>query len=153
MSQGRLLHIHTAARTGRPMAAHDAAVAVAGAGIEGDRYANTQGKYSRFPGVREVTLFEIEVIRDLKDQHGIDMLPHEHRRNLTTEGVELEQLIGITFQIGDVQLEGLRPCRPCRYLNMMSKKQISARLTDRAGLYCRIITGGKLSIGDPITTR
>lgn len=150
MGQGTLLYIHTTARTGRPMVSHETAIAVADQGIDGDRYAAGNGKYSRSPGAREVSLFEIETIRALKVEHGIDLHPREHRRNLTTEGIALHELVGRTFSVGEVTLEGLRPCRPCRYLNMTSKKQIFTLLTDRAGLLCRVVTGGALRVGDPI---
>jgi len=150
MIQGTLLHIHTAARTGRPMVSHETAVAITDQGIESDRYAAGLGRYSRSPGGREVTLFEIETARALKEECGIDLHPHEHRRNLTTEGIVLEELVGKTFSVGEVTLEGLRPSKPCRYLNMMSKKQIFTMLNDRAGLFCRVVSGGTLLVGAPI---
>ena len=150
MGQGTLLHIHTTARTGRPMASQSSAKAVVGRGIEGDRYAGGTGKYSRSPDVREITLFPVETIHALHAEHGIELLPHEHRRNLTTQGIEPDDLIGKTFFVGDVMLEGLRPCAPCRYLNLMSKKQMFTLLTGRAGLFCRIVSGGTFHVGDRI---
>ena len=150
MTDGTLLQIHTAVATGRPMTEQEAVRAIPGLGLEGDRYANSKGKYSRSPGVREVTFFEAEVLVRLKEDYGIDLQPREHRRNLTTEGVVLSHLIGQTFSIGDVTFEGLRPCRPCRYLNLMSKKQVSARLENQAGLFCRVLSEGTLRLGDPI---
>ncbi len=132
------------------MVANESAQAIEGEGIAGDRYAMGKGKYSRSPGGREVTLFENETILALKQEHGIELRPQEHRRNLTTEGIRLDDLIGKTFKIGDVILEGLRSCRPCRYLNVMSKKQVFTHLTDRSGIYARIVSGGTLRCGDEI---
>ncbi len=150
MNQGTLLHIHTSVRTGRPMVSHQKVTVVPGKGIAGDRYFTGSGKYSRSPGVRDITLFEIETIDALKNESGIELLAKEHRRNLTTEGVVLSALIGQTFTIGEVRFEGVGRCNSCRYLNIMSKKQISVRLADRAGLFCRVVTGGELNVGDPI---
>ncbi len=132
------------------MVPHDSALVVAGQGIEGDRYAAGHGKYSRSPGMRDVTIFDIATIRALKEELGIELHPHEHRRNLTTQGIANEKMVGRTFSIGEVIFEGLRPCRPCRYLNMMSKKQIYTHLMERAGLYCRVVSGGTLRVGNPI---
>ncbi|MEP2533228.1 MOSC domain-containing protein [Shimia sp.] len=150
MDQARLLHIHTAVRTGRPMVSSEFVVAITDQGIEGDRYATGLGKYSRSPGARGITLFPIETIREMQSQHGPDLLVHEHRRNLTTEGIDPNDLIGQKFTIGDVTLEGLRPCQPCRYLNMMSKKQVSTLLANRAGVFCQVVSGGTLKVGDLI---
>ncbi|MGI9355173.1 MAG: MOSC domain-containing protein [Rhizobiaceae bacterium] len=148
--QGTLLHIHTAARSGRPMLSLESALAVVEQGIAGDRYAAGLGRYSRSPGLREITLFEVETIQALREELKVDLQPHEHRRNLTTEGIALDDLVGTTFSVGEVVLEGLGPCRPCRYLNMMSKKQIFTKLADRAGLFCRVVSGGTLHVGDRI---
>ncbi len=151
MGNGRLLHIHTAPRSGRPMVSHQSAIAVADAGLEGDRYLEGNGRFSRSPGSRDVTLFENEMLHALKQERGLELRPQEHRRNLTTEGVALMQLVGKTFSVGAVILEGLRPCNTCRFLNVAARKQVSVPLTDRAGLICRVVKGGSINVSDPIT--
>ncbi|WP_170406594.1 MOSC domain-containing protein [Ruegeria arenilitoris] len=153
MNNGKLLYIHTAVRTGRPMVSHESAIAVADAGLEGDRYLKGDGRFSRSPGSRDVTLFENEVLEALKKEHGLELQPNEHRRNLTTEGVALAQLVGKTFTVGAVTLEGLRPCNTCRFLNVASRKQVSVPLADRAGLICRVVKGGTINVSDPIKQR
>jgi MOSC domain-containing protein YiiM len=150
MIDGKLLHIHTAARTGRSMVAHEERVASRAVGLEGDRYALGMGKYSNSPDYREITLFEIEVIHALKEDRGIDLMPADHRRNLTTQGIGLNHMIGKTLSIGEISVEVMRPCKPCRYLNLMSKKQISVALSDQAGVFARILTSGRIRIGDAI---
>ncbi|MEX0305014.1 MAG: MOSC domain-containing protein [Leisingera sp.] len=150
MRNATILHIHTTSGSGRPMKAHQSIRALAGEGLEGDRYAVGKGKFSCSPGVREVTLFEAETLRFLEAQHGIRLDPHEHRRNLTTEGVALDQLSGQIFSIGEAVFEGLRPCAPCRYLNIMSRKQVSARLTGQAGLICKVVRSGTIAVSDQI---
>ena len=114
---GVLLAIHTAPEASAPMVEHDAARLVEGVGIEGDRYAAARGTYSHKPHAdRQVTLIEMETLDALARDHGIDLAPHETRRNLTTAGVPLNHLVGREFRVGEVVLVGGRLNVPCQYL-------------------------------------
>jgi MOSC domain-containing protein YiiM len=150
MWQGWLRHIHVAEGGRAPMQARDTARLVAGKGIEGDRYAMGRGHYSEFPDIREVTLIETETLAALLRDHGVTLLPHEHRRNLTTEGVPLNHLVGRRFRVGETVLEGGRLNTPCKYLDLVTGKSVCDLLTHRSGLNARIITGGTISPGDQI---
>src|SRR5687767_2650475 len=98
------------------MESRDEVKAIAGVGLEGDRYATRNGKYSDTPGTgREVTLVEREAIAAVRAD-GLDLADHETRRNLLTEGVPLNHLVGRTFRVGDVVLRGVRLAEPCSYL-------------------------------------
>ena len=108
MWHGTLLQIHTCPAARAPMQPQTTARLLAGEGIEGDRYALNTGTYSPFPDIREVTLIEVETLLALARDHRIDLAPHEHRRNLTTEGVPLNHLVGRRFRVGSVLLEGGR---------------------------------------------
>ena len=89
---GELLHVHVAAGASAPMRALEQARLVAGVGIEGDRYATRSGTYSSRHHVdRQITLIEFETLEALARDHGIELAAHEHRRNLTTRGVPLNQ--------------------------------------------------------------
>ena len=136
-----------------PMRALSEVEAVAGVGLTGDRYALGIGFYSprpTDPGARELTLVEGEVLDWLAAQHGIALPPTEHRRNLTTRGVQLEPLIGKRFSIGDVVLEGVRDCPPCDHLDQVTGKRVMRPLLGRAGIRARIVRGGTMRIGDAI---
>jgi MOSC domain-containing protein YiiM len=75
----------------------------AGIGLEGDRYALGMGHYSENHRVsRDITLVEAEVLDDLHCDHGVALPPGGTRRNLTTRGIRLPELIGRQFLIGDV---------------------------------------------------
>jgi hypothetical protein len=78
------------------MSAQPSAELIAGAGIQGDRYAigTDTGTYSEFPDVREVTLIEMETLEALARDHDIELQAIEHRRNLTTRDVPLNHLVG-----------------------------------------------------------
>src|SRR4051812_47844576 len=59
MFEGRLVAIYTPAEAGKPMEAHDDVGAIAGVGLDGDRYATAVGAHSQTPGSgRQVTLVE-----------------------------------------------------------------------------------------------
>jgi MOSC domain-containing protein YiiM len=150
MWQGWLRHIHVAEVGRAPMQARDQAKLIPGKGIAGDRYATGRGHYSEFPDIREVTLIETETLAALLRDHGVTLLPHEHRRNLTTEGVPLNHLVGRRFRVGEAVLEGGRLNTPCKYLDLVTGKAVCDLLIHRSGLNARIITGGTISPGDQI---
>jgi MOSC domain-containing protein YiiM len=150
MWEGRLLHIHIAPQGRAPMQQLERVHAVAGLGLEGDRYATGRGHYSEFPDVREVTLIEVETLEALARDHTTILDPAEHRRNLTVQDVPLNHLVGRRFRVGPVLLEGGRLNTPCRYLDLVTGKTVCDLLTHRSGLNCRIIEGGELRPGDTI---
>jgi hypothetical protein len=150
MWRGKLLHIHTAPVARAPMEPHETAILIAGEGIEGDRYLSGTGTYSQITDVREVTLIEVETLIALRRDHGVELAPHEHRRNLTTEGVPLNHLVGRQFWVGPVQLEGARLNTPCKYLDLVTGKAVCDLLIHRSGLNCRIVEGGDINLGDAI---
>ena len=124
---------------------------VAGIGIEGDRYAAGLGTYSkRYHIDRQVTLIEIEVLESIVRDRGIELLPSEHRRNLTTRGVPLGHLVGQYFRVGDCVLYGGRLNVPCLYLETLIAKKVFKPLINRSGLNCRIVVGGTICIRDLI---
>ncbi|MGE0035979.1 MAG: MOSC domain-containing protein [Xanthobacteraceae bacterium] len=146
--KGELLHIHVAPVASSEMAELDAAMLVAGRGIEGDRYFLGTGTYSKLPGMREVTLFEMEVLDALArndpplQQAPIRLDASEHRRNLTVRGVPVGHLVGVRFRIGEVVLRGARLNFPCKYLERLLKRPVYQALYNRSGLNCEVETGG-----------
>jgi MOSC domain-containing protein YiiM len=150
---GEVVAIHVAAAKGKPMQALGEAQVVAGRGITSDRYAEQRGFYSPRPaedGGRELTLFEAEVLDALARDFAIELGAHEHRRNVTTRGVRLDDLLGQQFRIGSVVCQGVRPCTPCEYLQGLTGKPILTPLVDHGGLRARVLEGGTIRPGDPI---
>ena len=149
--QGELLHIHMAPIASALMRALPVTRLIAGTGIEGDRYATKLGTYSKKHHIdRQVTLIEIETLEALARDHGVELAPHEHRRNLTTRGVPLNHLVGRYFRVGGCVLYGGRLNVPCRYLEDLVGKKVFKPLLNRSGLNCRIIVGGIIRVGDRI---
>lgn len=148
---GRVEAIHIAEASGAPMRALERVRAMAGIGLEGDRYAVGGGTWSEHPaGDRDLTLVEAETIESLANDNGIVLGPGETRRNVTTRGVALDELIDREFTIGAVRCLGVRRCEPCTHLQALVGKPILRPLVHRGGLRTLILTDGEFGVGDPI---
>jgi len=146
--KGELLHVHVAVAASAPMRELAEARLLAGKGIEGDRYAERTGTYSaRHHEDRQITLIEVETLEALARDHGIELAPHEHRRNVTTRGVPLNHLVARSFRVGECVLYGGRLNVPCQYLEDLLGKKVFKPLLNRSGLNCRIVTGGTIRPG------
>ena len=133
------------------MVAVDRVRAIAGVGLEGDRYATRSGTWSPDPRVdRDITLIEAEVIEDLAATDGIVLAPGETRRNVTTRGIRLNDLVGKRFRVGAVQCEGVQLCEPCSHLQGLTRDGVLRGMVHRAGLNANVITGGTIATGDEV---
>jgi MOSC domain-containing protein YiiM len=155
MFEGRLEAIYIGEAKGGPLSPVETVVAVAGAGLQGDRYFRQAGTFSK-PGQadREVTLIEAEAVEAFTQESGSAFQPHEARRNLLTQNVPLNHLVGQTFAVGDVILRGIRLCEPCTHLEKLTRKGVRQGLLHRAGLRAQILRGGTLRPGNlvrPVT--
>ncbi|MGO8954089.1 MAG: MOSC domain-containing protein [Rhodomicrobium sp.] len=153
---GTLEFIHIAPAASYEMEELKEARLIPGRGIEGDRYFNGTGTYSPKPGVREVTLIEMEVLDALArndppiQDKPIMLAPADHRRNLTTRGVPLHHLVGKRFRAGEAVLKGGRLNFPCKYLEELLGLPVFLPLYNRSGLNCWIEEGGIIRQGDAI---
>ncbi len=143
--------IHLAAAAREPMVSVEEVHAVAGRGLEGDRYFDGSGTYSDEEGEgRAVTLIEVEALERLRAEYDIDLEPSESRRNIATQGISLDQLIGREFRVGEVRMRGIRSCEPCAHLMEMTGKKVLRGLVHRGGLRAEIVSDGTIHVGDPI---
>lgn len=137
--------------TGAPEAVLTAR-AVAGQGLEGDRYFTGQGTWSYERRLwSELTLIEAEAL-EAASASGVHLDPGAARRNVVTAGVELGSLIGRRFSIDEVELVGERPCDPCRHLDRLTGQPVKAALVGRGGLRASIVAGGMLRVGARVLT-
>ena len=59
--------------------------------------------------------------------------------------------MGKKILVGNVELEGIELCRPCRHLTeMLDKKNILKEFMRKGGLRCQILSSSKIYIGDKI---
>jgi MOSC domain-containing protein YiiM len=152
MFTGEVVAIYIASDEGKPTETVAEVRALAGLGLEGDRYARQEGKFSQKddPG-REVTLIESEAIAALKADYGIDLGLGGSRRNIVTRGVPLNHLVDREFQVGDTTLRGVELCEPCGYLEGLTEKGIRKGLAHRGGLNAQIVSEGLIRQGDEIS--
>lgn len=153
MAAGRVEAIHVAPERGTPPQSRQRALATPGSGLDGDRYARGRGTWCRHGERgrgRDLTLVEAEELERLALDFGIALAPGESRRNVTTRGVRLNELVGRRFAVGAVVCEGIRLCEPCTYLEEVTGKPIREPLVHRAGLRADIVAGGEIAVGDPI---
>jgi MOSC domain-containing protein YiiM len=115
--------------------------AVAGKGLEGDRYFFPDGAK---PG-QALTLVEQDVVEE------VGLPPGATRRQLTVSGTGLNDLIGKRFRVGAVECYGVELCEPCLHLEEMTRPGIIKELVHRAGINADILTDGTIAVGDEIT--
>jgi MOSC domain-containing protein YiiM len=153
MFQGKLLAIAIARQAKGPMENIESVEVVAGEGLRGDRYGAGVGA-AQFKGRRkpenEVTLIAREAIEAANDEFNFSIEHLATRRNLLTQGVRLNDLVGKTFRVGQVKLKGLELCEPCGYLERRTFAGIQAALKHRGGLRCSVIDGGTIGVGDRV---
>ena len=150
-ARGTVLSIHIATAASAPILSVAEVQAIAGKGLEGDRYYLQTGTYSKTPGSgREVTLIEIEAMEALRREYQIDVEAAQARRNIVTQGVALNHLIDREFAVGEVLLRGTRLCEPCSHLEKLTVKGIMRGLIHRGGLRADIVRGGIIRLGDTI---
>ena len=151
---GSVVALFTVDRMAAPMNKVEQLCALAGRGIEGDRYFLGTGTYSKKPEPgRQVTLIKSEVLESLKDKFEITVKPEESRRNILTRGIEINDLIGAEFFVGTVRLWAHRITQPCPYLEkLLDQPGLYKELWDNGGISCEILSDGVIKVGDLITT-
>ena len=119
--------------------------ALAGRGLEGNRYF-----FDDAPAGTALTLIAVEAVEAMEREHGISMEPRESRRNVVTRGIDVNALVGKRFRIGDVECEGVELCEPCTTLEGMTKPGVIKGLVHRGGLNADILSDGAINVGDAV---
>ena len=116
---------------------------VAGSGIRGDRYFDHK---EDFKG--QITFFAAEVFEEVKRGFDLPELdPGAFRRNVVISGVQLNDLIGRRFRIGDVEFEGSEEAKPCYWMNRACAEGVEELLRGKGGLRASIRRNGTLRRG------
>jgi MOSC domain-containing protein YiiM len=156
MWKGSVVGITISAEGSGPMVAVEQVNAVAGQGLEGDRYFLKQGTFTNNENVtgRQVTLIESESIEALEHESGITIAAKDARRNIVTKDVPLNHLVGREFCVGSVRMRGVRLSEPCLHMAALvdeaNKDTIRLALLHRAGLRADILNDGTIRVGDEI---
>jgi hypothetical protein len=142
---GAVSGILIAPRAEAPLARVEAAVALPGRGLAGDRYAKGAGTFSAPGRGYELTLVEGEVLDE------VQLSWEDARRNIVTTGISLNALVGKRFRVGPVECIGRRLAEPCAHLEKLARPGLLRPLVHRGGLRADIVSGGTISIGDEIS--
>jgi MOSC domain-containing protein YiiM len=121
--------------------------AYAGRGLEGNRYFWEDGDA---PPGRGVTLIAAEAMDAVALEGNVSIEPAATRRNVLTRGIDVNELVGKRFRIGDVECQGVELCEPCAHLESMTQPGVIKALAHRGGLNADILTDGEIRVGDPV---
>ena len=116
-------------------------------GIVGDRHFNEfNDPYN------QLSLIESENIDYYNIKYGLNISYIDFRRNIVTKGIQLNDLVGKKILVGDVELEGIDLCRPCKHLSeTLGQENIIKEFLRRGGLRCKILTSSCIRVGDKIS--
>jgi hypothetical protein len=146
VSSGTVEAMFIAPDAGAPAQPVEHVRALAGRGLDGDRHVAARGTFpSGVPG-SALTLIEAEVC----DSFTPPLTADEHRRNVVTQGIDLNALVGHEFLIGTVRCRGVRLCEPCTVIEGYASRPVLRRLVHRGGLRADILEDGELRLGDVV---
>ena len=117
---------------------------LAGRGIEGDRYLDFKENY-----MGQVTFFAWEVHERMCAQFGVrEKSPGIFRRNIITEGADLNALIGVEFEVQGVRFLGTQESAPCHWMNKAFAEGAEAALKGHGGLRAKILSDGVVRVSE-----
>ena len=99
----------------------------------------------------QITLIEIENINHYNKITGTQIPAINFLRNIVTEGIRLNALVGKEFFIGKIKVRANDLCRPCKNLQeSIHQKNTVKELLHTGGLRCEILSSGKICVQDQI---
>ena len=148
-----LTAIFVAASAGEPMHAINSAEAIHGRGLQGDRYSEDMGYWKSIDGC-QLTLITQHDLMQAKKGTGVEFQQAldngSHRRNLVIDQLHTKNLEGRKFRIGTAVFSYDKPRPPCAYLDKVSGKGMCRALAHHSGVCLRVVSGGKLTVGDTV---
>ena len=147
----KLLHIYISpghnffGRHGKPAGKHpthelESVECVAGQGLRGDRFFNFKDDYKG-----QITLFAAEVFEAMQIALRVhDRNPAVLPRNIISQGIDLNTLIGREFEVQGIRFLGTAECTPCYWMDQAFGPGAEEFLKGRGGLRAKILTSGIL---------
>jgi MOSC domain-containing protein YiiM len=139
----RILHIHIAPAEGAPVQAREEVTLDEEKGLLGDRYEGTDRS-------AQVTIVSTEELAEAAEELGFPIPPGATRRNITIEGLSLEERVGQRIALGEAVLEITRTCPPCNIMETCVGPGARKALEKRAGVRAMVEKGGRVRPGDPV---
>lgn len=121
----------------------DTVEAIAGHGLEGDRYAHD--------GDRQVTLIQAEhlaAVAAFVGRAAVD--PALLRRNIVVAGLNVLALKGRRFRVGNALLEATGPCEPCSRMEEALGPGGYNAMRGHGGITARVLESGPIGVGDAV---
>ena len=143
---GKVLEIGISSNKGGQIQNVNSVEVVKGKGLLNDRKFREDNKKEC-----QITLIEIENINHFNNISETNIAPLDFRRNIITENIRLNDLLGKEFFVGKVKLKAHDLCKPCKYLeNKLKLNNFIKEFLHTGGLRCEILTSGKIIVGDLI---
>lgn len=112
-------------------------------GIVGDAHAGDHH--------RQISLLAHESIKRFESILGREIAPGEFAENITTLGLDLLSLkIGEKIQLGEVIMELTQIGKECHGTGCAIFTQVGKCVMPKEGIFCRVVRGGKIFVGDEI---
>jgi len=161
---GFVLAVCKNAQPGIPKIQADSIQLLEGFGVEGDYHAGEKIRHRYLaqkdpeqPNHRQVLLTDAQILGDLQ-KVGINLAPGQMGENITCYGINVMALeIGTRMAVGEALLEFSEVRDPCRQLNESHPdlyqaviRQSNGEEVYSAGVFARILRGGKVNAGDSI---
>ena len=143
---GKVLEIGISENKSSKIVSVNQVEAIKGKGLIGEKHFKEDNKKRS-----QITLIEIENINHYNKITGTQIPAINFLRNIVTQGIRLNILIGKEFFIGKVKVKAHDLCRPCKNLQeSLQQKNTVKELLYTGGLRCEILSSGKIFIDDQI---
>ncbi len=130
-----------------PIQMVDSIEVVEGKGIKGDRKFRDNNSKDE-----QLTIIESENIDYYNKKYNTSFSYLEFRRNLITKNIQLNELVGKILLIGNVKVNTIDLCRPCKELEKkLGAKNYLKEFLRRGGIRCEILKSGFIKVGDKIS--
>ncbi len=129
-----------------PMVAPGTLELAPGIGVVGDHYSSRTG------AARGITLIEQEQLAAIFAYLGRDAPdPTLLRRNVVTQGINLDALRDRTFRLGPALLQWTGACHPCSRMELLLGPGGYNAVRSRGGITARVLEGGTITLDDVVT--
>ena len=140
---GKVVSVNISEKKGTPKTKVNPGILIEDYGLQGDAHA---GKWHR-----QISLLAAESIEKAKNGPANGLCHGVFAENITTEGIVLYTLpVGTRLQIGECVLEISQIGKEC-HTGCAVSKLVGQCVMPREGVFARVIKGGRVYIGDPIT--
>jgi MOSC domain len=153
VASAALRAIFIADSAGKAMHAVTRIRAIAGSGLQDDRYSKATG-FWKATDACQVTLISEDDLQQARKRlpAGAQYVLESggHRRNLVISGIKTSALENKTFRIGSAIFRYHKPRPPCAYLDKVQGAGLGRALGKHSGVCLYVISEGALAVGDSL---